>query len=798
MKIMDKAEGIEFVADCILKNTIVPIIGSGFTAGCEAFAGNVPNGPQLTALMKDVILKHCKTYSDEEIEVLDFKDAADIFLDEEEVPLNVRLEIFRNHFTSVKLQHHKIDFLKCWQYLYTINVDDAIENNCKFEKILPYTSIRSDLNNLFKQRNFLIKLHGDAVYELTSEDKDNIVFSQQQYISSLTNKKNEGTKKFIYSDLKQKNIIYIGCSLVSEIDLAIIYGEVKQDISASYIIQLRTTTPSAAEEKKLSKVGVNTILLIDDYDSFYKEVVNTYLRKKGDFESHEFPFKNPKSDKIKSKKGILKYYLGESLFDYRNNIYRAPAILITRSILKTIISTLDISSYTIIRGRRFSGKSILIYSLIKNIVKYDTYYFPSTHSFDEITIKSLFKNHSDSVFIFDSNSITPDTFHLIWSSKCAITESNNKIFIVSNTSEDFLIEKLDAEYYELPSIFDQLELFDFNDNADKFAFIQRHRNDTNLDYVFKLLKQQEIYSSIFPKNIGSFTENEKTILIMICTFDKIFFHELAALDIPFREAKDFTLHNPVLFEIIDCDPHEADGKSVKKIVHNSNIALLELMRSMTELDIIKSIESIVKNLYIYDQYKYKNIILFDTLNQLFSNDGAGHLIDRLYYNLEKTLYYESHFWLQRAKSIYRLFKKDKERLKEAVSYALKVFNDAKEDYRLKIKAAFSASLIYCLLYTAEDNIDYKIKHQIESIKLAKYSILSLTSKHMPKSFHNEIFRTVRRSRTFEENLTLMCKDFLEHNLSHAPELLNDARDIISRLEILKQNIRKQQSTNNDL
>ena len=130
MKIFEMHEGIEFLVNGILSNTVVPVIGAGFTAGSKASNGEVPDGKTLKDIMRNCIKEHSAIYTD--IDNLTFKELSEIFFDAEEVPASCSLKLLKDLFTGVKLPKYKISFLECWKYIYTINIDDAIEKKYKF------------------------------------------------------------------------------------------------------------------------------------------------------------------------------------------------------------------------------------------------------------------------------------------------------------------------------------------------------------------------------------------------------------------------------------------------------------------------------------------------------------------------------------------------------------------------------------------------------------------------------------------------------------------------------------------
>lgn len=788
MHILKQSEGIDIIVNSIINNKIVPIIGAGFSAGCRAQNGCVPNGPQLEELMKKLAKEHSKSYSPERIDTFLFKKISEIFFDTTEVPLEVSQEVLRNLFTDVTLPEYKKNFLNCWKYIYTINVDDAIERNTNFFAILPYSNLRIESENIVKKNRYVLKLHGDAHHEILCNKDHNMVFSSDQYISSLLHKSNSQLIKSIYSDYKQKNILFIGCSLEDEPDLRYIYENSKGDITKSYIMQVRSQIPEKEAEKDISKHGVNTIILVDSYDSFYKELYTEFNKKTSNAIAKGYRFKNPLTNILSDRKNILDgISRGSNPFNVKTGYFCIPAIGIDRYIAKDrILKEIDLNNFLVIQGRRFSGKTYILNEIAQKTPRYDKYFFPSNVSVDEDVVDSLLKNSKESIFLFDSNSVTTEIYNVILSRKKIIVENKNKVVIASNTNEDFLISKLKAQHYYVKSSFESGELQNFNAQADKLAFAKRKLSETNLEYSFRLLKQNNMEIEYIPTDISAFSQNEQTIIFMLSVFDKVYIHEVYSLDISQKDIAALIGQYPILFEEVDCDPEEAHGKSVRKIVHNSRSILLQLIKKMPNVNVLAAIKSVISGLYIYDRQQYKAAMMFDTLNQLFSQDGAGYLIEYIYSNLEDELYSEPHFWLQRAKSIYRLFKNEKDRLLTAVTYANKVIEDSVEGSNLQLKAKFSSSLIYCMLYKLESDISLKIGYQIESIKAAHYAFFPGGNYLIPSSVHADIFTYKAHGALAYDSIVSMCSDFISpENKSLNPVVVNLSIDIIHKLHELK-------------
>ena len=728
LSIVKQQEGINLLIDLIHKNSLVPFIGSGFTGGAPAFGGDVPMGPELMEIMKKEILRPGNDEDEESLSQCDFTELAEKFLDEDNVHLDVRFEILKNYFTEVQLPQYKADFLKIWKYIYTINIDDGIENACGYKVVLPYASLRDSPLNLFKGKHYVLKLHGDAAKEIETEGEFNMVLSSTQYITSLREQSNENILSSVYSDYKQKNLIFIGCSLAKEIDLQQIYKDIKKDILSNKIIYLCSNIPDKQTQKNLRKYGINTLLIVDNYDSFYKNIVIEFNKQK---DVVRYRYINPETNILKSKDAIIKLFaLGRPTFDIRTGYFSVPVCKAQRDTISTIVQAVHVHSFVFIKGRRLSGKTTLLQSLIAAMPAYrQIVFFPSGYAVDTETFQALLEDCHESLFVFDSNTLSPEVYRELILSRKSLLENGAKVIIATNINEDYLEGKLSAYVVVLSPQFSLNELDDFNSQVDRLAFIRRYRSDTTLDYSWRLMEQQRLQSPFSNCPVDGWSLNQKIILYMLVVFDCVYAHELSRLDISLCEAEAFTSSNQELFEKIDCDPNESEGKSVFKYVHNSRYIAISLLTRINKDDIVNIVCKVVKKLYLDDPYQYKSIIMYDTFNNIFSQKkGAGHLIDEVYEKLEKILYAEPHFWLQRAKSIYRLYKEDRKRLEDARSYAIKTFSDPHIESYTKIKASFTLALIYCLLHKLTSDIDEKIVFELRAIEHAYLALIS--SKNM--------------------------------------------------------------------
>ena len=219
MDIISQNDAIERIAVLIKERNLIPVFGAGFSMNSRACDGVVPSGDKATELMKEILLKSCSDLKLDEIEDCDFNETAKLFYNLSD---EIKNDFFLKYFTGVKLGEVQKDFLEfSWPYAYTLNVDDGIENTKCFKAVLPYKNLKRPSSTI----KLLYKLHGDAFTEVTYQESENVVFSSDQYLQAITDKKNKDFLKNLITDYSCNNMIFIGCSLKYEPDLKYVYGK---------------------------------------------------------------------------------------------------------------------------------------------------------------------------------------------------------------------------------------------------------------------------------------------------------------------------------------------------------------------------------------------------------------------------------------------------------------------------------------------------------------------------------------------------------------------------------------------
>lgn len=611
-----------------------------------------------------------------------------------------------------------------WPYIYTLNVDDGIERTGFYTPVLPYQNAKVPNTSM----KLVYKLHGDAVHEVLYKERKNIIFSVNQYIESLTSSENKTIFNAISGDYTQKNLLFIGCSLANEPDLKYVYSYTEEDISPNMLrCVIRTKRLDVDEELDLEEYGINTVILVSNYELFYRDFVREYESLAAQDLGLHYQFTNPKTVVIdqKDKSLNIKYFSGENIFDSEKNVFYKSNLQVLRKCVEDIETYLSRSNSIIIRGRRFSGKTFLLSVLAERYKKYTVLYFPSEFMIDEDVLQTILENTTNAILLFDSNSLSGYAYQLVAHSENLLDRNKNKLVIAINSHDTYLSDTLHAETIFLPPVLVEDELRSMKPVCDKYGLIQRKVSESNIDYLKKLNDRQKIDFLIFNKLPKKFSRQELVLLMLLCIKDKVYFSDIRALDIRFRDVDDFVNRMQGVVERIPTSKGEKTCHASEKLVHNSKYYLLSLMKDFSEAEIIGAVTYIVSKLARDKTRKrlYIETVLFDTLNQLFGHtQGAGKLILDIYEALDPYLNQDMDYWLQRAKSIYRIYPKNYAKLKTAYQYAKKASNDGEP--RIQAKAALTTSLICCLManqsWDAQDKYDY----EVEAITSAETAITS--------------------------------------------------------------------------
>ena len=744
MKIIGQAEGIDYLATLTTQRTLIPFLGAGFSKGSKSYRSTVPDAKVATELMKELIISNSTDISDSDVDNLnqcDFFEMSTRFF--EDVPEEIRSSFFKNYFTEAVLPELQVEFLRLdWPYIYTINVDDAIENTGLYEAILPYKDLKTRFTASCEKKP-LYKLHGDARQEVLYNGDENIVFRRDQYIKSIADPDNSQFINNLTGDFS-KNLFFLGCSLVDEQDLLYIKNTATEwDKNSGSRIIVRDYPIDEEEKRLLKRYGINVVIQIESYSDFYKDLISSIQHKRELDTQPLWPYTNPILNHESSKEDALDYLGCGRIFYEDKNEFRFTQLHIIKTVTSKITEELNKNDSLIIMGRRFSGKTSLVAKICSTMTQYKTLYFPSSSFVDPDIIGMLLKSSQSTLFIFDSNSLSWQTYQLVKNSSSLLHESQNKVVVVINSADNAIASQLDTTPVELDAKFNITELRAFNKKANLLALINRRPQETNLDYIEHVQKTQGLALWQNAPDIRELEIFELELLYMLCALDKVYYTDAIAIGITWHQIGIFQTKFNGIVESVQVDKAESRTHSSLKLVHNSKSILMHILQNYVlghKDDFITSVKAIVKRIY-KDRQRHRlavDLILFDTLNQVFGNiNGIYSITASLYKSLEDELADDMHYWLQRAKCIYRLSRKSKRDLEDAYKYAQKAYQDGNKT--LHDKAALSLALICYYISNLESDHRRKSEQEERGIRFAHEAVNSNTyknSKYLKNEFQS--------------------------------------------------------------
>jgi hypothetical protein len=695
------------------RRNLVPVLGAGFSKGAHTQDASVPAAEEFRATMLDVLNQHVGEEA-ASLKEKKFAEVAEYFLNPQFVPTPVVKEVIRKYFTRVTLNGARKAFLACpWPYIYTLNIDDAIERNSDFkDKVIPNRRISTTA----RQLSCVYKVHGDAADELIYDEPSKIIFSTAQYVRSLTT--NISMLNSLKTDLTEQNTLFVGCSLDQEIDLLYALAEYNNAFpEGRRSIFTTSKAPNRFEEAKLASHGINSVLLVRDYDAFYETIARWGKRAEEPAISLISPhlrgatLQRLDHDRIAN----LSFLLKESSGLKAGPDAVMPDFYVQRDIENAILRSTDVAPITLIRGRRYSGKTLLLQSLTLSAKSRKTYLFKSDTRVSYEVLKEL-AGVRNGLLLFDTNVLSPESAASLVTLVQTFMLNNCAVVVAANRTEPDVVGTLvrhvdDEADFELQPRLSRRECDDLNSKLDALGILRFNDRRTLLDNTFGLLEQYPQIKSELAK-AQNLSEKEVAVLLVAAIADKAYSSLATALQI--RTTEIFSLCEKLapVIEVVETSRSELrDTNSRHKIVVNSKVGLSLQIRSITaergfrwlserisdtvrRLIDLPKFASIGHSMYMFDAINY---VLAQTSDE---SEGTGYrpVVLSLYENLQPTLNSSADYWLQRAKAILNLENR-KEALLEGIDYAMKAYHEAERERTID-NAEFTIALLYGKLCVA--------------------------------------------------------------------------------------------------
>jgi len=584
------------------------------------------------------------------------------------------------------------------------------------------------------------------------------------------------------TDLVEGNILFVGCSLDNEIDLLYALAEYQGKFpSGRRSIYVTRREPNKFQAAKLRQHGVNTILVVDDYDAFYSwsaRVARTYDA------SPFIPISSAKSAKTlvslgKDRLTNQAHLLQDPKVGHLDKI---PYYYVQRDIQSAIIDSSASYPITLVRGRRFSGKTLLLKSIARASKAKDVLFFPSlsTISSEEIEQLSSVKN---SLLIFDSNVLSAGTVYSLGKSSQMMSDNGTAMIVAANRTEPDITGTLsrftpEEADFDIDSRFSQTELRLINQNLDSLGLIRFEAGRSILDNTFRLIREYQATTSNLT-SARTISDEEMEVLLVIAIVDKAYSSLATALGVRSDQLFDFCERMaPIIDRVETTAAEQRSAKSRFKLVANSRLGLAyQIGLAVTNRGyswLSSRLEAAIRKLHILPEFKSiaGSMLMFDAVNFVLeqaspnsAQTGYRPVLRQLYEQLQVTLNDSPDYWLQRAKATLNI-DDDEASLLQGVEFALKAYADATRPKTVD-NAEFSIALLFGKLCVVTK---YTKVHYVASA--VEWFARAVRNYHRNPDYVQRIFEDARGRRSWFSQL---C-DYLNGPL-HAPELLSVRGDI---------------------
>lgn len=708
--LISSEETRDFFIQAFKTNKLVPILGAGFSCGMPARKRNyIPTGKQLKEYMIKVICNERKDFNETMLKEKNFSWISERFF---KCDIDEIADYFFDNFTGIKfIGVNKRKFLNevSWPYVYTLNVDTAIESSDNdWEVFYPNCDF---INKSVYDKKKLYKVHGDINHFCKTKNIDDLIFSETQYIKSL--EANSIFHDMLAADCNGKNLLYIGCSLEDEIDIK--YSVIsdsnrnKNPVSARRIyVTAEDIESDPIKIEDLESFQITHYIELDkneDYEMFYEFVTNCYNESLKEAKNPNDYYEVKKIEILDGNRELNLQYLINSM---QESQLLKPHYFFEKSGFD--LGKLNTQKINVFVGRRFSGKTLFAYNILDHFEDRKKYFISSKETIADENLISLLNEHNI-LIVFDANSITEEQLTLICKTYREQKSKTNIVCILMNSFDDivnvisYYSDELEIKDLSFKGYLTEEENKQISSKLNDMGILAFNKKQTILDNTLR------IANKLNRNYLDKYTvedKNELVLLIWIAVNKKAYLEEIISLGLYRSYGKTVEKFSPIL-EIERNHIGENYEHSSIKIICNAPIALLQILNSYA-YPINTEIGSVIKKQHfdgvcsaIYhilmsyekrDADKVKKFLMFDILNDIFSRQyskeniekllrenhdekklyGAAALIQAIYENdeIQKLKSGEPNYWLQRAKSLYILNSGKKgrtERLEEGIEWA---------------------------------------------------------------------------------------------------------------------------------
>lgn len=667
---------------CFKNKSLVPVVGSGLSCGANSYNGNVPSGNDYKKMMIDTIINSLTSDDNDTklINSMSFSKICEIYEDDEIIDNSIRIKYFRNNFFRVNLDEHRKKFFKIeWPYIYTLNIDDAIENNSNYNFVI--ISNREVYDEIYNENKCVIKLHGDIKDIITYEDSDCKIFTSKEYADSLT--KNVSLLNKLKNDFINQNILFFGCSLEDEIDLKTLSSLPisQQNAPSTRKFIFVKGKPSRLQESSYKSFGITDIIYFDSFDNMYDSLLDIWIESTKISEDELENYQNiPIRTLSKNPDDNASYfYYCKNLNDLKKQTISIPYFSIKRTVCKEILENIKLHKIHIIHGPAVSGKSYLLINIYQGIQDRQKLFFDSRVRINAIAFRNL-TEMKNAVMIFDVGALSREQIDLLLLNSDTISNNNSDVVLALNTRDNDIsgliklrIKESSLNYnnlieYELDNKLDTDEIDLINNllpYVDLPIFQKKYSIIDNLIRANQIMNKKGKFEYV---PLPTMNYKELALLIVLATKEKIYSLDIIKLGLESEIEDAIKLYSPYIDKTLSTkiEKDSTDLSTIKYIVN----AQYWLCNALGNFATNKNNYSVISDAYKYiitklidnagsSKYRQHSVcreyILFDTINRIFLNKSRGQLplTVYLYKELHKILANDAQFLHQNAKCYFR-------------------------------------------------------------------------------------------------------------------------------------------------
>ena len=794
--------------DYFSKQSVIPILGAGLTMHCNAREGVVPSGKEYRDYMISAILSNGIPISPAEEQILrneSFSVVATTY--NQLVAREKQLSYLRKNFTNVIVNKNKQRFLSInWPYIYTLNIDDCIENNSPFNYVV--FANRTVNPEVFNNNKCVIKLHGDIHDILKYTDSNSMIFNQKQYASSIL------SNSFLLNKLKHdfiyKNLLYIGCSLDDEIDLLAEIGS-NNEMNSTSRYYCTIEAPSVLQRIKLSNYGITDCIIFDSYDEIYTNIYHAYLESKKLHVDSLAEYNHYSSKKIIEDYEQNKPYLffGKNIID-KNHVISFPYFFISREIIRDILDNIARVPIQMIIGNSCSGKTYVAIDLLNRIKDKKVFFFESKTQLSDTAFEKLI-SEKNVVIITDEKALSVSQInHLLIDAEKIRRNNSAVVFFANRNDRDIAgliqllhlqgkIEDTSIRSMELTNRFNTRETIEINNRLaiiSSGVFKENKSIIDNIIFTSKQLLTKNKFASLEPKTD---TIQEIACLIALATKKKIYTTQAVMFDL----VDEFNLQVKSAVPLIDrefvwmFENNPYNNSPLKYVINADNWLYHKLDKYARDP---KNHKSIV-DAYFYLVYKiletygkpdinknnrnneYKEYIIFDNINRIFYSQGKEGivLIQKIYKQLNTLLATDPSYLHQRAKCNIKsaaLFSDQKEKM-QLLNDAFRDVTESIQLFSYKYEKTSNEKVLISMSH-AEYTKALILCHQCD---LIRYKDINMNTEAIQQLYHSLLspYNTYEYSKTDSYNYGNVIDNLLNGITMNTIQIQGCAKQIFSEL-----------------